>query len=127
MNPNRRRLLMSIINGITILSMTITMALPVANFATMVNAQDATPEAVATTETPTEAPAPTDGPAAPTEAATTPPTDEPTAVVTDEPTSVVTEEPTSDATITEPPATEPTSVVTEEPKVLWFGLCGRNR
>src|SRR5205085_6293033 len=67
MNPNRKRWLLSLIHAITIISMIVTMTVPMAALTNTVNAQDATQDVSVPTDTPvvpTDTPAPaTDMPA----------------------------------------------------------------
>ncbi|MEO8612640.1 MAG: family 16 glycoside hydrolase, partial [Chloroflexota bacterium] len=113
---------MSIIHGIIILSMIVTMIVPTVALTNIVNAQDATQDVSVPSETPTDTPvvatdAPTETPAPATDtpAPAQEVTPEVTTVVTDEATAVPTEaateatvEPTSTSDVTEEPTMTPT-------------------
>lgn len=93
MQPNRKRLMMSVITGITIFSLFLNLFVPVPS----ILAQEVTPEPAAATETPA-------------------PTDEPTLDATEPPppTETATQEATADVTPESTQAVTPDAAVTEE-------------
>ncbi|MCB9454575.1 MAG: hypothetical protein H6671_01155 [Anaerolineaceae bacterium] len=114
---SRRRVLLTVLS-LTMLMFVLNLALPGAQFANRVSAQEATEE-------PTVPPAPTEAPTAiPTVVPTVAPTVAPTAVPTEVPPVEVTEEPTAEppAEVTEEPVipelTEEPAPVTQEPTAV---------